>query len=845
MKKRIASIVLSLALGLTTIAVPAEELSDGSSAEVLEMTEAPAGEEDAAQMSGIEAPEAETPDVNAVTDVAEEPVEETLETETAPAEETAPSEEAQVPGEELTEDEETVDDIDEDQETFDEEEILSSEAILVGDGESDEETDDGTVKPCDWVRVNDGFKLVRHFEAAAPVVGTDGEEAAVYEPEDENKITDLRNGGTDPVGASEGAAYYDIDDGIVEITTRTPSGDHTGLYLFDENGLMLTGQIVVMAGTPGLEKNEDTALYFTEESAAVVYDGADENAEKTPVTSNVGQQQSSYWLYKDGKFTYYGEDGKEVSIETLAKSNTLGYFAINGAYYALNNDGTPKTGLVTINGASYYFAPDSTIPGQMALDQWVKIKENNKDCWKYFKAESAGNDKGKMETHTGRHVAAIKQLGDGKYFLDKDGALIKSSRLVAENGKYYGSDKNGKIYQDKIVKFGKYRYFFQKDGTQAPYKNCWRRVSSSKNRYYYFGKTAGCISEKSGWQKVTHYSTKAFIGWFYFDSKTHEHYMDRFVKRQYFRPDGKLASGVEEARGKMYYFEPSTAKVHKGNRSYGTFVTYKNKRYYAQPKTGVLVKDGWFQVKNAWYYAENYVVQRNRFMSTGHKGYLDASTGKLTTGWVTVNAKKNQVKYVRPDGTGFYTNTKATIGGLNYHFDKDGYRINDLTGTYKGPYYLRVDRVNGVMTVYTSDGKTPVKSIRVSVGKAGTPTPKGTYYLSRAGRWQMLMGPSWGQYASHVVGAGRGGIFVHSVAGSAPHPRAISPYEYNKLGKPASHGCIRVCVADALWVYTHCNGARINIYDGTYNSSEAFKGPLGRRALVKASSNYDPTDPAI
>ena len=63
------------------------------------------------------------------------------------------------------------------------------------------------------------------------------------------------------------------------------------------------------------------------------------------------------------------------------------------------------------------------------------------------------------------------------------------------------------------------------------------------------------------------------------------------------------------------------------------------------------------------------------------------------------------------------------------------------------------------------------------------------------------------------------------------------------LGHPASHGCIRCCVADAKFIYDYCNGARVTIFDGVYTSKEVFKGPLGRNPLVPKTSGADPTDP--
>ena len=119
--------------------------------------------------------------------------------------------------------------------------------------------------------------------------------------------------------------------------------------------------------------------------------------------------------------------------------------------------------------------------------------------------------------------------------------------------------------------------------------------------------------------------------------------------------------------------------------------------------------------------------------------------------------------------------------------------------------------------------------------------------LGYLGRWQMLMGPSYGQYGTHVDGAGQGGIFVHSVACGSPNSYNLPAAQYNKLGSPASHGCIRACVADAKWVYENCGGSYIYIYDGTYTANESMKGPLGRKALVplRYPYNFDPTDPAV
>ena len=99
------------------------------------------------------------------------------------------------------------------------------------------------------------------------------------------------------------------------------------------------------------------------------------------------------------------------------------------------------------------------------------------------------------------------------------------------------------------------------------------------------------------------------------------------------------------------------------------------------------------------------------------------------------------------------------------------------------------------------------------------------------------MGPSWGQYTSHVYQ----GIFIHSVAGGRQNIYNLNAADYNNLGRPASHGCIRLCVRDAKWIYDNCSlGTKVTI-------SDSVATPFDKPATIKipANQNWDPTDPNI
>ena len=82
----------------------------------------------------------------------------------------------------------------------------------------------------------------------------------------------------------------------------------------------------------------------------------------------------------------------------------------------------------------------------------------------------------------------------------------------------------------------------------------------------------------------------------------------------------------------------------------------------------------------------------------------------------------------------------------------------------------------------------------------------------------------------------------HSVWYYQPKKNTQSYAQFNRLGTMASHGCIRLTVADSKWIYDNCpSGTKVVIY----NSPKA--GPLGKPKAQKLSGHmgWDPTDPDI
>ena len=154
-------------------------------------------------------------------------------------------------------------------------------------------------------------------------------------------------------------------------------------------------------------------------------------------------------------------------------------------------------------------------------------------------------------------------------------------------------------------------------------------------------------------------------------------------------------------------------------------------------------------------------------------------------------------------------------------------------------YWIKVNKKANVATVYQLKGDKykPVKAMLVSCG--GKKTPSGTFYTPAKYRWRTLIGPSYGQYCTRVTGH----ILFHSVWYYHDKNKATqSTREFNKLGQTASHGCIRLSVADAKWIYDNCKlKTKVTIY------SSKNPGPLGKPKAIKVSTSrkayWDPTDP--
>ena len=159
-------------------------------------------------------------------------------------------------------------------------------------------------------------------------------------------------------------------------------------------------------------------------------------------------------------------------------------------------------------------------------------------------------------------------------------------------------------------------------------------------------------------------------------------------------------------------------------------------------------------------------------------------------------------------------------------------------------YYITVDVTNQIVTVYESGNTTEsgiVRQMICSTGKSGTATPTGTYtlpkktYSSERTEWYYF--PKYNCYAkwaTRIVG----GILFHSVLYTASKSGPTSS-SVNALGSRASHGCVRLRVADAKWIAQNClSGTKCRIYSSGRTNS-ALRKKLLKKSFSRSSQTYD------
>ena len=590
-------------------------------------------------------------------------------------------------------------------------------------------------------------------------------------------------------------------------------------------------------------------------------------------TKGVGTIKTGWQNVADKTWLYLKEDG-------TADKTKNGMQNINGKVYFLK-DGVAQSGKQAVNGKEYMFDAAKGTATQILGNGWQKVDGN----WYWY--ENGAPAKGwrvingkwyYMETSTGvMKTGFFRDANGGLYYSDGSGAMVGNPGWNVIGGKWYWMNSNGSIYSGWLNRPSGW-YYLNADGSMA---TGWAQVG---NTWYYMNGSGamqtGWVKTAGGWYYLTGSGAMA-TGWYMVGGTWY-----------YSNNSGTMQTGWVKVGNTWYYMNGS------GAMQTGWIKTSSG--WYYLTGSGAMATD-WYQVGGTWYYSNNSGTMQTGWVNPhGTWYYLDGSGAMATNRWIGnyyVTASGAMAKntwvgsywvgadgkwvpssgstagsggnweqsgstwyYINSDGSRVCNNWKRVngkwyyfeadgsmvtgwkrIGGYKYYFNGSGAMVQDLDSVIgrQSSYYITVNRAKCQVMVYakseTGRYDIPVKTFVCSVGLPSTPTPTGTFTTPAKYRWHTLMGPSYGQYCTRIVG----GVLFHSVAGSNMTSHNLSAGNYNMLGQPASHGCVRLCVRDAKWIYDNCAlGTTVTISD---TAATPFDKPTSIK--IPASQNWDPTDP--
>ena len=369
----------------------------------------------------------------------------------------------------------------------------------------------------------------------------------------------------------------------------------------------------------------------------------------------------------------------------------------------------------------------------------------------------------------------IVKTASGQYYYtdETSGILQKQAGWLDVEDKRYFADSTGKLYQNQFIKFGATSYYMGADGSVQK-----GIVKTASGQYYYTDETSGILQKQAGWLDVEDKR--------YFADGTGRLYSNQFIKfgnTCYYC--GSSAAIIKDqtypVNGVLYKFDKDGIMIKEGG-----WGSYNGNKYYKNPATG-FPYTGWVSFGTTRYYAN--------------------SNGLMVRGWQYINGK---YYYFYPSTCIMARNTVIdgyVIGGDGARVPTALSKMQQRANGYSSStsYLLMVDRAAHKVGVFRgSKGNwTNIYFWDCTNGAPSTPTVsgvftvgiKGYYFDSGASRcfWYTQF---YGNYLFHTVLCNKDGSIRDG-----------------RLGMALSHGCVRLSIANAKWIYDNIpKGTTVVVY---------------------------------
>lgn len=246
--------------------------------------------------------------------------------------------------------------------------------------------------------------------------------------------------------------------------------------------------------------------------------------------------------------------------------------------------------------------------------------------------------------------------------------------------------------------------------------------------------------------------------------------------------------------GEKWYYGTSNGYVLRGKSRVGAGMLIADndglliENYYGEGWVVTDQFDGEMQRYRIDYSCDGHLGAHLGLFSLGDKQYY----GRCDYGYVVRN-----VVYTAPDGSKYYGDNDGVLGALpclysDMYSRAQGYSSSAST-------LILVDTVGNRIAIYSGQegAWSPLIEARCVSGAPATPTIKGSY--STTGFTRTSLGTdSRARWCTQISG----GYFFHTILASE-----------SELGNNLSHGCIRLSVGNAQWIYNNVHkGTRVIIW---------------------------------
>ena len=397
-----------------------------------------------------------------------------------------------------------------------------------------------------------------------------------------------------------------------------------------------------------------------------------------------------------------------------------------------------------------------------------------------------------------------QKVGNTWYFMDNDG--IMQTGWLKDNGNWYLLDSSGAMLTRWQYLEDYKSWFYMNDS--GVMQTGWLFY----NEKWYYLKSSGAMA--TGWEKVngTWYFMDDFgvmqTGWLKIDDEW-------FLLSD----SGAMLTGWQR-RGETWYYMNPSGKMLTG------WQKINNVWYYLNPSGAMLT--GWQKIDGDWFLLSDSGAMLTGWQKMGNNWYYMNPSGRMLTGWQYIN----DIWYYLLE-TGRMATETVMIKGYPEVFRMNGAWISTgamntkaATGDDGKPYYSKtnylilVNRPDRVTKIYKKDGSNWVveKAFLCTIGDSskGWETIPGDHYIGKTtiDGYSASRGYSFNDKEGHTLYYWTrfcDDFLFHSILYDGG--TYIESTEGNALGEELSHGCVRLRIENARWIYDNIpDGTRVIVY---------------------------------